>query len=124
MTTCNALKILAEHFQHIYLACGKTDLRKGIDGLVALVETELNLDPYSSALFLFCGSRLDRIKVLLYDGESFVVLYKRLESGKYRWPRDKKDAKLLTEREFAWFCDGLSLEQKNAIKPLSKTNTY
>jgi transposase len=124
MKNQNILKILSQRFEHIVIACGKTDLRRGIDGLVALVQSEYKLDPYSSSMFLFCGSKLDRIKILIYDGESFAIIYKRLESGKYKWPRDNNEAKLLTEREFAWFCDGLSMEQPKAIKPIGKTNNY
>ena len=48
----------------IYLVCGKTDLRRGIDGLASLVQENYNLDPYSEALFLFCGNRSDRYKEL------------------------------------------------------------
>ena len=48
----------------IYLVCGKTDLRRGIDGLASLVQENYNLDPYSEALFLFCGNRSDRYKAL------------------------------------------------------------
>ena len=49
----------------IYIVCGYTDMRKSIDGLCALVENELHMDPRRSALYLFCGRRCDRIKVLL-----------------------------------------------------------
>ncbi len=124
MSSKNVLSILSKQFDHVHLACGKTDLRRGIDGLVALIETELKLDPYSSSMFLFCGTKLDRIKVLIYDGTGFTMLYKRLENGKFKWPRDNNEAKELTEREFAWFCDGLSIEQPKAIKPIGKTNNF
>lgn len=124
MSDRNVLRLLAKNFNHVYLACGKTDLRRGIDGLVAMVQTELKLDPYTSSMFLFCGNKLDRIKVLIYDGDGFSVLYKRLENGKFKWPRDNNEAKQLTEREFAWFCDGLSIEQPKAIKPIGRTNNF
>ena len=51
----------------IYLVCGKTDLRRGIDGLASLVQENFNLDPYSEALFLFCGNRSDRYKALYWE---------------------------------------------------------
>ena len=66
----------------IYLVCGKTDLRRGIDGLASLVQENFNLDPYSEALFLFCGNRSDRYKALYWDKNGFMLLYKRLETGK------------------------------------------
>ena len=67
---------------HIYLACGHTDMRKSIDGLAALVVSRFHLAPHQSALFLFCGRRKDRIKGLLWDETGFLLLYKRLEDGK------------------------------------------
>ena len=63
----------------VYLACGYTDLRRGIDGLATIVEQQFKLDPCSDALFLFCGRRTDRIKALYWEGDGFLLLYKRLE---------------------------------------------
>ena len=54
--------------EHIYIAVGYTDLRRGIDGLRTLVEQTFSLDPYQICLFLFCGRRTDRIKALLWEG--------------------------------------------------------
>ena len=62
----------------VYIACGYTDLRRGIDGLATLVQQQFNLDPFSNTLFLFCGRRRDRIKALYWEGNGFVLLYKRL----------------------------------------------
>lgn len=50
----------------IFLVCGKTDLRKGIDGLADIVQQEFDLDPYQKSLFLFCGTRKDRFKALIW----------------------------------------------------------
>lgn len=72
----------ATGFQHIYIACGYTDLRRGIDTLTAIVKNKFHLDPYVTGnLFLFCGRRPDRIKALVYEGDGFVLLYKRLVNG-------------------------------------------
>ena len=71
----------------VYLVTGYTDLRLGIDGLAAIVQGKLELDPYSRALFLFCGRRCDRIKALLWEGDGFLLLYKRVESGHFTWPQ-------------------------------------
>ena len=69
----------------IYIVCGYTDMRKFIDGLCALVENELHMDPRRSALYLFCGRRCDRIKALLWEADGFVLLYKKLAvEGRYR----------------------------------------
>ena len=75
----------------MYLVTGYTDLRLGIDGLAALVQGKLELDPYSRALFLFCGRRRDRIKSLIWEGDGFLLLYKRLDNGCFGWPRNESE---------------------------------
>ena len=82
--------------EHVYLVCGKTDLRKGIDGLAIIVAENYGLELYNDSLFLFCGSRNDRFKGLYWDGEGFVLLYKRFENGRLKWPRHRHDAQKLT----------------------------
>ena len=72
----------------VYIACGYTDLRKGIDGLAQLVCQQFELDPFTNTLFLFCGRRRDRIKGLYWERDGFILLYKRLEQGVYQcWSR-------------------------------------
>lgn len=58
----------------VYIACGYTDLRRGIDGLAAIVQQQFNLDPFTNTLFLFCGRQRDRIKALYWEGNGFVLL--------------------------------------------------
>ena len=63
----------------IYLAAGYTDLHRGIDGLATMIRFRFQLDPYDkNTLFLFCGKKTNRIKGLLWEGDSFLLLYKRL----------------------------------------------
>lgn len=101
----------------IYLVCGYTDMRKSIDGLRATVESNLHLDTKTRALFLFCGRRCDRIKFLLWEGDGYVLLYKRLEAeGRYRWPRTKEEVRNLTWQQFDWLMSGLDIEQPKAIR--------
>ena len=78
---------------HVYIACGYTDLRLGIDGLSNLVQLHFELDPYTNTMFLFCGRKCDRIKALYWEGDCFLLLYKRLEKGKFQWPRNSADLK-------------------------------
>lgn len=59
--------------ERVYIACGYTDLRQGIDGLASLVQQQFNLDPFTNTLFLFCGRRRDRIKALYWEGNGFVI---------------------------------------------------
>ncbi len=101
----------------IYIVCGYTDMRRSIDGLCAIVRNELDQDPNNGALFLFCGRRCDRIKLLLKEPDGFVLLYKRLSvKGRYRWPRNKAETRSLTWREFDWLMSGLDIEQPKAIQ--------
>ena len=80
----------------IYIVTGRTDMRKSIDGLCAIVEDQLHMDPRRSALYLFCGKRCDRIKALLWESDGFVLLYKRMEvQGRFRWPRNQLEVKQL-----------------------------
>jgi transposase len=92
-------------------------MRRGINGLAAQVQQQFRLDPRQQAVFLFCGKRSDRFKALFWDGDGFVLLYKRLENGKYKWPRDSDEARQITPQEFRWLMEGLSIEQKTAIRP-------
>jgi transposase len=70
----------------IYLAAGATDLRRGMDGLSALVRDHLGLEPLSGHLFVFRNRRGDRVKILVWERSGFWVLYKRLERGTFAWP--------------------------------------
>ena len=105
----------------VYLAMGATDLRKSIDGLAALVTESFNLDPFSRSLFVFCNRKRDKIKILEWDVNGFWIHYKRLEKGTFKWP-DASDFKtlLVSEREFRWLLDGLSINQKDALSPVKE----
>ena len=105
--------------EHIYLACGYTDLRRGIDGLATIVQQSFGLDPFSNSLFLFCGCRCDRIKALFWEGDGFVLLYKRLEHGSFQWPRSEAEVRNLTPQQFRWLLEGLSIEQPKAHRPVT-----
>lgn len=100
----------------VFIACGYTDLRRGIDGLASIVQSQFNLDPYTNTLFLFCGRKRDRIKALYWEGDGFLMLYKRLEESVFQWPRNNEEMKQLTPQQFRWLMEGLSIEQKNVIK--------
>ena len=93
---------------NVYLVCGKTDLRKGIDGLAMVIAENYGLELYSNSLFLFCGSRNDRFKALFWDGEGFILLYKRFENGHLKWPKSSKEIKLLNKRQLANLLKGLN----------------
>ena len=96
-----------------------TDMRKSIDGLCTLIKDQLHMEPEnSSALYLFCGRRCDRIKALLHEPDGFVLLYKKLDNhvGRYQWPRNKNEVKPISWRQFDWLMSGLEIEQPKAIQ--------
>ena len=105
--------------EHVYLACGYTDIRKGIDGLAAIVRQHFRLDPFSDSLFLFCGRRCDRLKGLYWEGDGFVLVYKRLENGRYQWPRTADEVREMTPQQYRWLMEGLATEQPKAHGKLS-----
>ena len=104
---------------HVYIACGYTDLRRGIDGLAELVRQQFRLDPFSNTLFLFCGRKRDRIKALYWEGNGFLLLYKRLERGVYQWPRSESEARELTPQQYRWLMEGLKVDQPKAHRDVA-----
>jgi len=100
---------------NVYIAIGYTDMRLSIDGLASIVQQSFKLDPFSRSLFLFCGRRSDRIKALFYEGDGWILLYKRLERSRFQWPRKEPEARLITSRQLRWLLEGLSIEQPKAI---------
>ncbi len=91
----------------VYLACGVTDMRRGFDGLAAQVQTVLELDPYSGAIFIFRGRRGDLLKALLWDGQGLVLYAKRLERGRFVWPQAKDGTLTLTAAQLAMLTEGI-----------------
>ena len=105
--------------EKVYIACGYTDLRCGIDGLAGIVQQQFQLDPFTNTLFLFCGRRRDRIKALYWEGNGFLLLYKRLESGSFQWPRNEAESRELTPQQYRWLMEGLQIDQPKAHKAVS-----
>ena len=96
----------ASGIKKIILRCGRTDLRKGIDGLKSIVSLHYGLDPMEEGtLFLFCGTRADRFKGLL------LLIYKRLSfDGRFQWPRDSAEARDITPEQYRLLMSGFTLE--------------
>lgn len=106
----------------VHLVCGKTDMRQGIDSLAYLIQNQFDLDPFSSHVFLFCGSRKDRFKALYWDGQGFWLLYKRFENGKLTWPNGEKEIRDLTSEQVDWLMKGFSTIPK--INPTKSRDFY
>lgn len=99
--------------KRVYLACGKTDMRKSINGLSAIVQGSFQLDPLNGALFVFCNRNRDRIKILEWDGDGYWLYFKRLEKGHFRWPAPGEDATMtLSGEELSILLGGARIEQK------------
>ena len=105
--------------ENIYVVCGRTDMRKSIDGLAAIVQERFKLDLFSDSLFLFCGRSKDKMKALLWEGDGFLLMYKRLENGRFNWPRNENDVRKLTSEQYTWLLQGLSIDQPKAIKKIT-----
>jgi transposase len=93
----------------IFLATQPIDLRRGFDGLAEQVRQQLSGDPLSGHLFVFRNKRSDRVKLLYWDEDGYVILYKRLEQGTFRWPAVTAGQTSLTLRaaELAMLLDGV-----------------
>ena len=99
--------------KRVYLACGKTDMRKSINGLSAIVESSFKLDPFDGALFVFCNRNHDRVKILEWDGDGFWLYFKRLEKGHFRWPTvGDTETMTLTGEELSILLGGARVELK------------
>lgn len=110
------MKRFAEDASHIFLACGATDFRKQIPGLVAAVTLQFQLDPYNgSYVFIFCNRKRDAIKVLRYDRNGFVLATKKLlDDMKFQWPRTPNEVKEISFQQVEWLLQGLEIEQQKA----------
>jgi len=91
----------------IVVATKPVDFRKGHDGLAAVVQNELGLDPHSGIIVVFRAKRGDRIKVLLWDGSGLVMIYKRLEADRFTWPAVHDGIMRLSKAQFEALFEGL-----------------
>jgi len=91
----------------VCLACGVTDMCKGIAGLAVLTQDVLHQKPANGAVFAFRGCRGDRIKLLFGDGQGFCLYYKVLERGRFVWPSARDGAVRLTSAQLAMLWEGI-----------------
>jgi len=105
----------------IYLAAGVTDMRKSFDGLAAVTENLLRLDPLSGHVFVFCNRRKDRLKLLFWDRSGYWCLAKRLEQGTFAWPDADPVAKLkMSTRELMLILEGIDHRDVNFRKRMNR----
>ena len=113
----------ARGYDKIYMLPGYTDMRKSIDGLKLIIARDMQLNPYEkNVLFLFCGRKSSRIKALVWEGDGFVLAYKRIESGRFIWPRTAKEVMEITQEQFDRLMQGFSIESR--IKEISPKRAF
>ncbi len=94
----------------IYLAVEAIDMRKGFEGLYGVVRDQLGHDPVSGHLFLFTNKTRTRLKALVWDGSGLWVCAKRLEKGRFRWPKaDGRHSVTMRSEELAMLVNGLDV---------------
>ncbi|MGH8220374.1 MAG: IS66 family insertion sequence element accessory protein TnpB [Steroidobacteraceae bacterium] len=103
----------------IWLAAGFTDLRKGFDGLSALVQTALGHNPYSGQVFVFRGRRGDRIKILWDSQDGLCLFQKRLRGGKFVWPQAQSGTVSLSVAQLSMLLEGIDWRapKRTALAP-------
>lgn len=102
----------------IWIAAGVTDMRRGFDGLAALVQTQLEADPFSGHIFVFRGRRGDRVKLLWWDGDGLCLLAKRLEAGKFVWPQASGGAVPLSPAQLSMLLEGIDWRRPLRTAPV------
>lgn len=114
------MRRIAEGADRIFLACGPTDFRKQIPGLVSSVAMSFQLDPYHEGyVFIFCNKKRDAIKVLRYDRNGFLLATKKLlDDMRFQWPRMPDEIKEISFQQIEWLLQGLEIEQKKAHHPV------
>lgn len=91
----------------VWIVAGHTDMRKGFDGLGALVQTTLARNPFCGHVFAFRGRRGDILKLLWFDGQGLMLLAKRLERGRFVWPQAESGSVYLTPAQLSMLLEGI-----------------
>jgi transposase len=94
----------------IYLHLEHVDFRKSINGLLAIIESELTLNAFSGTLFIFCNKKKDKLKLLYWDETGFALWYKRLEKQRFKWPKCRElNHTNLSEQQLTWLLGGYDI---------------
>ncbi|EIT69972.1 IS66 Orf2 family protein [Hydrocarboniphaga effusa AP103] len=104
----------------MWIAAGVTDMRKGFDGLSARVQQVLADDPFSGHVFAFRGRRGDQLKLLWWDGDGLCLLSKRLERGRFVWPKAESGRVHLTAAQLSMLLEGIDWRRPERTTKPSK----
>ena len=99
----------------ILVARDPVDFRKGIDGLAAVCEVHLGEEPLDGTLFVFVNRRRNGMKMLVWTHGGFLMLYKKLEKGRFRWPPMEADRGTITPAELAALMEGIDLSRARRL---------
>ena len=95
----------------VFLAAGATDMRKAINSLSVLVESQLDGKLFSGDLFVFCNRTQSIVKILYWDKSGFCLWQKKLEKEKFKWPKTEQEVMEIGARELKWLLEGLDIKQ-------------
>ena len=107
----------------IWIVAGFTDLRRGFDGLSAMIQNELKENPFSGQAYIFRGRRGDKIKVLWYTGDGLALFYKRLSDGKFTWPQAKDGTVALSAAQLSMLLEGIDWRRPKRTAPAPQDPT-
>jgi transposase len=100
-------------FDRVYIRPGRTDMRKAINGLLAMIHTEMELKVFERSVFLFCGLTKRNLKVIFWDKNGFCLLQKKLEKHKYAWPKSEAQAQEITHADLDLLLQGLDISARH-----------
>lgn len=103
----------------IWIVAGVTDMRRGFTGLSAAVQTMLDKNPLAGDVYIFRGRRGDLIKILWHDGDGLVLLAKKLDRGKFTWPKAESGTVSLTRAQLSMLCEGIDWRRPVRSIPLT-----
>ena len=99
----------------IFLVVDPVDFRKSVDGLTAIIQLELQRNPLASGCYVFCNKAHDKIKLIEWDFNGFWLSYKRLESGKFKWPKSTMSVTSISRQQYDWLMNGLDIYQRDGF---------
>ena len=105
---------------HVWLAVGRTDMRRGMNGLALQVQQALGRDPHAGDLYVFRGARGDLVKILWHDGIGMSLYAKRLEKGRFVWPTPTDGVVGISASQLAYMLDGIDWRNsRHTFRPIS-----
>jgi len=108
----------------VYLYQQPVDFRKSYRGLSAIVECELDQNPFTGSLYVFSNKQRNKIKCLFWEDNGFVLYYKALAEEKFKWPKSCEDSIILTGQQLNWLLDGFDIDAMKGHKKLHYESVF